>query len=1173
MSFRELLAPVVEEIANRWGFFELRFVDLSRPIVWPNEGTVGLSLFDQPLTLEEVALHLDRPGLETAAEGLVFPLWVDQNDLPQWRASLRSLFYLLAQENPRLLGYVESRSWNRPRTPDRPFEEALSLSQHFLDRTYRDEFLVREKKPLVADMRRSRRNSLASVDSADGMPTVLLLDASSQIASHLLGFNGTPLRGVTRHPESFQNPDYRDCPIPAEGALRSLLLRAAPEGLEQVVWCNSGTEAWEKALYLAQRKFPEKGRRCVCFKGSFHGRSLLSLFSSWNPSKRLPFQLEGFETLWAEFPEDKEPHLPKTAAPDWLALWGSAALADFAPPEVDPTEDPLLAAEVSSLLQVRELIAGGEVCAVSLEPMQCEGGDRYGSARFFQTLRVLTHAFGVALIFDEVQTAFGLGGPMLWSSLFDLKDSSGRPMSPDFITLAKKCQVGAVLSSVPDPHPTSAHAASFLRGYINASSVNPRALTDLGNEMRRRLFELAERYPMISWPRAQGLAFAFDMPDAEHANNFVNQRFYHGFMVYIAGEKTLRFRVQYATREADLQAIFAAIEASLTHLEQHGPGKLPERFEHHWGVEEAPPHPVPESFEDLEATDWAEVLRWYAELPVERASELAELLEPEPEEAFPALHRAGRLTWLEFLRYMASRRAVTIRTLTAENWDQYSRSIMELEESIYEPARVDDEEFLRAAVEAPGSIAAVGLKGDRVMGFYISTPLELVAEVRGPHDDPDRGAGTHLYSADLLVDPTQRGQGLGLRLKRRQLLRAREAGYRGIKSRNRVDTTQAMTAINLSYGAIEEQYFERDYGDEQAPCCYLNSPLVERVVPELVYSSGVESPTGGLLAPEAWAEWDLAAVNKNSLCNWWTPNMTRYVEWLRSVAPLNHLYLASGRDEAVDKLIKLLIFKRKGAQVMVSFEGSFWGASTAAARSLSDPSFGTYFPWIHLPYPYQVGDPFAGLEDPLTPAEEECAGRLKEILDERAESLLGVAVEPVQQLTGRRLAVRFLRKLRALCDEAGVPLVMNESASWAYRGSRELFYCQATGVVPDALTFFAGGQLGQVLVNDEYFIAQPLMMISTWDGDELSCLRLREQVRMLTAYRDDPRLLELDRLVGENGDTYRGSGRLYGHPELRTAAALDGEERLLFCPMNRIDEGWEELERALSQRMEKEGAL
>lgn len=1168
MSARVPLAPIVEEIANRWGFFEFEKRELTEPLEISVAALQDMQFFGSQMKLEDLSEHLPVEYSEDKLS-VLFPQTVQLSEVAVWRRTTREFFRLLSEENPRLLGRKEIQRWDKPRTPEDGLDN-LNLSQHFLDRSYAGEFIVREKKPMVVDYRRCQRNYLASIDSKGLFPSVLLMDASSQIASHLLGFNGRALQGVTCHPESFQNLDYREHDLIAENALRSILMRWAPDGLDHIAWCNSGTESWEKAVHLAQTKFPDKGPNCVCFKGSFHGRSLVSLFSSWNPVKRLPFQLKGFETLWAEFPEDKEPHVTKDADPDWLAHWELANEADFQAPKVDRDTDCLLASEVDALLEVREHILTGTVSSVSVEPMQCEGGDRFASNRFFQSLRVMTHAMGVGLIFDEVQTGFGLGGHELWSNSFGLKHSSGEPLPADFINLAKKCQVGAVLSSIPDVYPTTAHAASFFRGYVNASSVDKDSLLALGERVRQRLFDVADLYEFVTCPRAQGLAFAFDLPENAHAMNFVGQRFYHGFMVYIAGERTLRFRIQHSTTEDDLEHIFTSISESLRHLEKHGPDVMPERYDYVWPEVAGPESPIPMKISELRTVNWDILLKAYGELSGRRRQEMAKILEPKPIEQYEEAYRDRKFTWLEFLRYLAGRQSIRIRPLHAGNWEKYKDAIMELEREVYEPARVDEEEFLKRAVESERSVCFVAFERDKLLGFSIAAPLENFSEVRGPDQDPVLGSGKYLYSADVLVHPEARGRGLGLRLKRRQVERGRELGYEGIRSRNRVDVASSMEAVNMSLGGAETNYFEKDYGEEESPCRYVRLPLSEKAEPLNLWSSGIESPTGGLLPSSSWQDWDLAAVNKNSLCNWWTPNMTRYVEWLRSCAPLSHVYLASGRDEAADKLVKCLIYAREGAQTMLSFEGSFWGGVTACARSLSDPRYGNHFSWEHVLYPYQEGDPFVGVDEPLTDREIDSLDQLGELLVE-PEKILGIAIEPVQEKTGRRVSVRFLQALRSLCDDTGVPLVMNESACWAYRGSRELFYCQSTGVKPDLLTAFAGGQLGHIFTNDKYYIEKPLTLISTWDGDELSALRFREQMQILRAHRDDSRLFQLDRMIGNRGDVYRGSGLLYFDGEdLNCKEDLKGEGHVFWPALNRVDEGWDELS-ALFQK-EKETA-
>ena len=65
-----------------------------------------------------------------------------------------------------------------------------------------------------------------------------------------------------------------------------------------------------------------------------------------------------------------------------------------------------------------------------------EGGVRIASARFMRKLRLLTRIYDVPLIFDEVQTGWGMTGRLWAHELFDL------PCPPDLVTWAKKAQNG-----------------------------------------------------------------------------------------------------------------------------------------------------------------------------------------------------------------------------------------------------------------------------------------------------------------------------------------------------------------------------------------------------------------------------------------------------------------------------------------------------------------------------------------------------------------------------------------------------------------------------------------------------------------------------------------------------------------------------------------------------------
>jgi RHH-type proline utilization regulon transcriptional repressor/proline dehydrogenase/delta 1-pyrroline-5-carboxylate dehydrogenase len=86
----------------------------------------------------------------------------------------------------------------------------------------------------------------------------------------------------------------------------------------------------------------------------------------------------------------------------------------------------------------------------------------------------------------------------------------------------------------------------------------------------------------------------------------------------------------------------------------------------------------------------------------------------------------------------------------------------------------------------------------------------------------------------------------------------------------------------------------------------------------------------------------------------------------------------------------------------------------------------------------------------------------------------------------------LLAKLRA---ELGVPWVAVETASACYRSGRGAFASSGLPVVPDLLTWWGGAQTGYIHVASRWRVGEPLMMVSTWDGDELSLVREHHQLR------------------------------------------------------------------------------
>jgi acyl-CoA reductase-like NAD-dependent aldehyde dehydrogenase/4-aminobutyrate aminotransferase-like enzyme len=883
---------------------------------------------------------------------------------------------------------------------------ALERSTAWLERLYRDDLVVRDKKPVVIDLARSQGPYLASVDN----PALCFFDAAGQIATHAGGAN-PDLALEALATGRLLGSALRAAPDPAapEFAVLAAILRAnAGPGLEHVALCNSGAEANELAIRTAARERP--GRRVLCaFEGAFHGRSLLALHTTWNPAKRVRFELQGFEARWVPWPATPEAEARSLAALD-------AALADDA-----------------------------VVCVLS-EPMQSEGGDRHASPGFFAGVRAVTRARGVPLLCDEVQTGFHLGGPFFWHQRFELAEG------PDLVTCGKKAQVGAVLSRWPIPQGAEAAPLSAARGALQAQMLDPAGAARMESNVRSKLTELATAHPrLVLAPRAVGYAFAFDLPTPEVMNQLLADRLDRGYMVYGAGDRTLRFRLHPGVDERALGALFARLDTALDDL----------------GRERALPAP--------------------GTVPL-----------PDPAPAWPPARAALP-------------DAYRLEQVGPESWAALAPAVARLQERVYEPARRDDLEHLGALLADPDAIGLCVFKGlglpprSRLMGTAFAYPLEHAGLLDGPCQDPMRGRGNTLYSADVTVDPDARGQGVGLALKQAQVAAAMEARrpdgtprYEHLTGRNRVGVTPEMQALNQRFGAWEVARYARQYGDPAAEAVYYRIPLTAPRLPgsalgpprapeiEDLDSGALSGPASEpvLRAMLQAGRLNGALTTKLCLSNFVTPGIVRAMELLRVLAPkgLPHLVLSNGRSEIVDKGLRAAKYHRPKGRLAIAIGPVQAGLVTAAARSLTHPPDDpeNWFGWP------RTADP--------TRAPEVALREVKELLERHGEeAFLAAVIEPVYEAHGRAVPEGFWAELERRLG--GVPLCVLENATGAYRSGRGAWRADSLPVRVDAVWWYPGGQLGLCYLSDALWVPEPLTLISTWDGDEVSLTQLAWELR------------------------------------------------------------------------------
>src|ERR1044071_2276272 len=173
------------------------------------------------------------------------------------------------------------------------------------------------------------------------------------------------------------------------------LVSIAPPPLTKAFFCNSGTEANENAMRMARMATGRE--QIITFSGGFHGRTADAISA----------------TFLGKYRELGKPNVPGH-----------------------------LEAEFGNIESVRAL-AGDNVAAIMLEPIQSMAGVRMAQPEFYRSLRTLCDERGIVLIYDEVQTGVGRTGQWFFAG--------NHGAVPDIVTLAKALgsgvPVGACLLS------------------------------------------------------------------------------------------------------------------------------------------------------------------------------------------------------------------------------------------------------------------------------------------------------------------------------------------------------------------------------------------------------------------------------------------------------------------------------------------------------------------------------------------------------------------------------------------------------------------------------------------------------------------------------------------------------------------------------------------------------
>jgi hypothetical protein len=201
------------------------------------------------------------------------------------------------------------------------------------------------------------------------------------------------------------------------------------------------------------------------------------------------------------------------------------------------------------------------VAAVLVEPIQGEGGVRLTTARFMRKLRLLTRIYDVPLIFDEVQTGWGMTGRLWAHERFDL------PCPPDVVTWAKKAQNGILF--VSEALATffqeekkfnttwEGDSGGMVRLLAILETLDLDQVRRTGDRARAGLDALARDFrEIVKNVRGAGVMLAFDVARADWCDALLDRAFRRGLVLLAAGDRGVRFYPRY---DAEASAIDDAL--------------------------------------------------------------------------------------------------------------------------------------------------------------------------------------------------------------------------------------------------------------------------------------------------------------------------------------------------------------------------------------------------------------------------------------------------------------------------------------------------------------------------------------------------------------------------------------------------------------------------------------
>ncbi|RZK42346.1 MAG: aminotransferase class III-fold pyridoxal phosphate-dependent enzyme [Hymenobacter sp.] len=333
---------------------------------------------------------------------------------------------------------------------------------------------------------------------------------------------------VQRLTEQLQNIGFysNSVQIPIQRELATKLGEVSGYDDYTLFLCNSGAEANENALKLAS--FHTGKKRVIAFKGGFHGRTSGAVAATDNPKIIAPFNAD---------------HLVSFLEYDLQA--------------------------------VIEVLRGGDVCAVIVEPIQGVGGIIMPPDEFLVGLSLVCGAHGALLIADEVQCGYGRSGKFFAHQHAGIRPDiisvakgmgNGFPIGGILIAPEYKASYGLLGTTFGGNHLACAAALAVLEVIEDEQLLDHAA--KMGDYLRSELLAHAGAKEI----RGRGLmvGIKYDFPIKDVRDKLLSE--FHVFVGNASDPTVLRLlpplNITKAEVDRFLQALYALTEKSLEVIQQ-----------------------------------------------------------------------------------------------------------------------------------------------------------------------------------------------------------------------------------------------------------------------------------------------------------------------------------------------------------------------------------------------------------------------------------------------------------------------------------------------------------------------------------------------------------------------------------------------------------------------------